>query len=158
MTGQAFFLTLAGLALSVAGFGGLVGAFRRGDEWTQVDLWRLRNIVWLSFITMFLALAPVTAFALFGDEPLSVRLGSALVVGATLYEISGVQRERGEWSEAGWVRAYYIIIGSQALLQIANLVFASPGLLLLGLVLRLQHPANLFLKVVASFRPPSTRV
>jgi len=49
-----------------------------------------------------------------------------------------------------------IITGSQALLQIVNLVFASPGLLLLGLVLRLAHPAHLFLNVVASFRPPST--
>lgn len=157
MTGQAFFLTLAGLALSVAGFGGLVGAFRRGDEWTQADVWRLRNIVRLSFITMFLALAPVTAFVLISDEPLSVRLGSALVAGATLYDIGGVLRERGQWSATGWVRPYVIITGSQALLQIVNLVFASPGLLLLGLVLRLEHPAHLFLNVVASFRPPSTR-
>ena len=45
-----FFLSLAGLGLSVAGFAGLVSAFRRRDEgWTRTELWRLRTIARLSF-------------------------------------------------------------------------------------------------------------
>ena len=45
-----FFLSIAGLGMSVAGLAGLVSAFRRGeDAWDRVELWRLRAIARLSF-------------------------------------------------------------------------------------------------------------
>lgn len=157
MSGQPLILTLAGLALSVAGFAGLVGAFRASESWTRADLWRLHNIVRLSFVTMFLALAPVTLFALTADEPLSVRAGSTFIAGATAYEIRQVLRERGQWTDTGWIRPFVLITGGQALLQVVNVGLASVGLLILGLVLRLEHPAHLFLNVVISFRPSSMR-
>ena len=153
MNGQPLILTLAGLALSVAGFAGLVGAFRANETWTRADLWRLHNIVRLSFVTMFLGLAPVTMFALTADEPLSVRVGSAFIAGATVYDIRQVLRDRGQWTDTGWITPYVVITGAQALIQVVNLGLASVGLLVLGLVLRLEHPAHLFLNVITSFRP-----
>lgn len=45
VTGQFFFTTIAGLALSVAGFATLVTALRSEGRWSRTSLWRLRNIV-----------------------------------------------------------------------------------------------------------------
>lgn len=50
-----FFLSVAGLGMSVAGLAGLVSAFRRGDQCARVELWRVRNIARLSFLVVFLA-------------------------------------------------------------------------------------------------------
>jgi hypothetical protein len=157
VTGQPVLLTLAGLALSVAGFAGLVGAFRAGEAWTRTDVWRLHNIVRLSFVTMFLALVPVTVFALTGDEPLAIRLASAAIAGATLFEIRRVLGEREQWSDTAWIRPYVTITGAYGLLQLVNVALAHVGVLILGLVLSLEHPAHLFVNVVSSFRPASTR-
>jgi hypothetical protein len=48
MTFQFFYLSIAGLAVRVAGVAGLVTAFRQDEGWTRATLWRLRNIVRLS--------------------------------------------------------------------------------------------------------------
>jgi hypothetical protein len=106
---------------------------------------------------MFLALTPVTVFALTADEPLSIRSGSAFIAGATAYDVWQVLRDRGQWTETSWIRPYVVITGGQALLQLVNIALGSVGVLILGLVLRLEHPAHLFLNVVTSFRPTSMR-
>jgi hypothetical protein len=86
MPGQPFLLTVAGLALSVAGFAGLMAAFRRDASWTPTDLWRLRGIVRLSFLCMFLALAPVPIFTLVQNEALAVAISSLLVASVYAWE------------------------------------------------------------------------
>jgi mevalonate pyrophosphate decarboxylase len=46
VTDQFYFATIAGIALSAAGFAGLVTALRGdGQHWSRTELWRLRNIV-----------------------------------------------------------------------------------------------------------------
>jgi hypothetical protein len=63
---------VAGLALSVAGFGALVTAFRRDAAWSRTEIWRLRNIVRLGFVCMFLALLPVPFYyGVAGDQVLA---------------------------------------------------------------------------------------
>ena len=80
------FLSVSGLALSVAGFAGLVSAFRGRDQgWTRAELWRLRMIARLSFILVFLALLPFPLYALTGDEPLVIRIVSTLIILAHLF-------------------------------------------------------------------------
>ena len=80
------FLSVSGLALSVAGFAGLVSAFRGRDQgWTRAELWRLRMIARLSFILVFLALLPFPLYALTGDEPLVIRIASTLIILAHLF-------------------------------------------------------------------------
>ena len=74
-----FFLSLAGLGMSVAGLAGLVSAFRRGDQWDRPDLWRLRNIARLSFLVVFLALIVYPIYSFVGDEVATIRMASGTI-------------------------------------------------------------------------------
>ncbi|HAF08578.1 MAG TPA: hypothetical protein DCK98_00630 [Chloroflexi bacterium] len=68
MTGQPFFLTMAGISLRLAGFAGLLASFRQPSQpWTVTDLWRLRRIVNRSLASVFLARSPVPLFGIIGD-------------------------------------------------------------------------------------------
>ena len=148
-----FFLSLAGLGLSVAGFAGLVSAFRRRDEgWTRAELWRLRTIARLSFTLVFLALLPFPLFALIGDEMLVIRVMSALVVLLYLGDIVAPRFDRQNWPGRSWLSSA-LVDAAFALISLVNLFVAQTGLLELALILRLVHPVNLFLKVLRSFEP-----
>ena len=148
-----FFLSLAGLGLSVAGFAGLVSAFRRRDEgWTRTELWRLRTIARLSFTLVFLALLPFPLFALSGDEVLVIRLMSALVVLLYVGDIVAPRFDRDNWPSRSWL-ASALVDAAFALVSLVNLFVAQTGLLELALILRLLHPINLFLRVLRSFEP-----
>lgn len=68
-TGQFFFTTIAGLALSAAGFASLVTALRTDGLWSRTSLWRLRNIVGESLTIMVIAITPLPLhYARDGDE------------------------------------------------------------------------------------------
>ncbi len=156
MTLQFFYLSVAGLALSVAGFAGLVTAFRHGEGWTRTTLWRLRNIVRLSIVLVLIALLPFPVFALTADESTAVRTTAAVLIAAALYDLVGVLRERPQWSETRWVRTFLLIGTAELLLHLMAFAFASAGLLMFSLMFRLEHPMHLFLNVISSFRPPIT--
>ena len=148
-----FFLSLAGLGLSVAGFAGLVSAFRRRDEgWTRTELWRLRTIARLSFTLVFLGLLPFPFFAVSGDEALVIRLMSALLVLLYVGDIVAPGFDRQNWPGRSWV-ASALVDAAFALVSLVNLFAAHTGLLELALILRLLHPVNLFLRVLRSFEP-----
>jgi hypothetical protein len=148
-----FFLSMAGLGLSVAGFAGLVSAFRRRDEgWTRTELWRLRTIARLSFVLVFLALLVFPLYALSGDETAVIRVLSASIVLLYLGEIIAPGFDRTNWPGRSWL--YSALVDALfALVSLVNLVAGQTGLLELALVLRLLHPVNLFLKVLRSFEP-----
>ena len=51
---EAFFLTVAGIAMSFAGFAGLMNALRRrGESWAPIELYQLRIIVAYAITTLF---------------------------------------------------------------------------------------------------------
>jgi hypothetical protein len=154
MRDAVFFLSIAGLGVSVAGFSGLVTAFRRRDEgWTRAELWRLRAIPRLSFILVFLALAPFPLYALTGDEALVIRLVSGLVVLVYLSEILGPRFEMANWPGRSWL-ASAAVDSAVALVSVVNIFAVQTGLLELALLLRLVHPVNLFIRVLGYFEPP----
>jgi len=68
--------------MSVAGLAGLVSAFRRGDQWDRIELWRLRNIARLSFLVVFLALIVYPIYSFVGDEVATIRLASGTIAAA----------------------------------------------------------------------------
>ena len=109
MPGQPFLLTLAGLALSVAGFAGLMAAFRREAQWSATDLWRLRGIVRLSFLLMFLALVPMPVHALVANDVLAIGISSGAVAAVYAWEAVGLLRERAATGPAGWMTAYLAV-------------------------------------------------
>jgi hypothetical protein len=148
MEGQFFFTTIAGLGVSLAGFAGLVGALRPGRSWDAVDRWRIRNIIQLGFLAALIALLPIPVFTLTSDVDLTVRIASACLVVATLLEFVGVhRRDTEEWPSgaSGYVAAGLAL---QVIPGLANVLLASLGLLEILLLVRLSHPANIFLRVV----------
>jgi len=60
MNGQPFFLAMAALGVTIAGFGSLVTALHLDQGWSRTELWRLRNIVRMGLVCMFLALSPIS--------------------------------------------------------------------------------------------------
>ena len=156
MNFQFFYLSIAGLALSVAGFAGLVTAFRHDEGWTRASLWRLRNIVRLSIVLVLTALLPFPAFALTNDEAIALRTTAVALIAAAMYDIVGAIRERGQWSDRSWVPIFVTLGTIELSLHVLTFVFASAGLLMISLIIRLEHPMHLFFNVISSFRPPIT--
>jgi hypothetical protein len=155
MTDQFYFTTLAGIALNVAGFAGLVTALRRDGRWSRTELWRLRNIVRSSLTVVVVGLIPQPIYrAVGGDEQLTIRIVSALLVVVLADGIRRAFAERHQWG-AGWFRSAVVIGGGQLVVQLANVLVASLPLLLFGLLLRLIFPMQLFLRVIRDFQPPT---
>jgi hypothetical protein len=154
MTGQPFFLTMAGISLSLAGFAGLLASFRDASQpWTVTDLWRLRRIVNRSFASLFLALIPVPLFGIIGDEAAAVRIASAIFAAIVLADVVLLTPEwRRLWPEDRGLYLAWSISGSIALLLFANVLFASAGVYELGLVLVLLWPAGIFMRVLRGVR------
>jgi len=149
-----FFLSVAGLGMSVAGFAGLVSAFRRGEAWDRVELWRLRSIARLSFLVVFIGLAVFPVFALLGDEAATIRWVSGAIAGLYVIEIVLARRDTLNWPTRTWLVGSLLADGVFAAINAANVVLGLTALLEVGLLLRLVHPVNLFLLVLRSFEPP----
>ena len=157
MTGQPFFLTMAGISLSLAGFAGLLASFRQPSQpWTVIDLWRLRRIVNRSFASVFLALAPVPLFGIIGDEAGAIRIASALFAVMVLVDLVLLTPEwRRLWPGDRGLYVAWLISGSLSLLLAANVALASAGVYELGLVLILLWPATIFMRVLRGVRADS---
>jgi len=154
LTDQFYFATVAGIALSVAGFAGLVTALRGDGRWSRIELWRLRNIVVSSLILTLVALLPVPVYrAVGGDEPLAIRIMSALLVLLFANVIRLSIGERREWP--GYLKNVILTVGFQLLVQLANVFLGSLPLLMLGLLGWLSFPIQLFMRVIQDFRPPT---
>ena len=153
MTDQFYFATLAGIALSAAGFAGLVTALRRDGQWSRSDLWRLRNIVQSSLMIVVVSLLPVPIYrGVGGDEQLTIRIMSGLLVLILVDRIRATITERKEWP--GFAREAGLIVGAQVVVQLINIYAASLALLMLGLLFWLGFPLQLFMRVIRDFRPP----
>jgi hypothetical protein len=153
VTDQFYFLTLAGLGLSVAGFAGLVTALRGDGRWSRVDLWRLRNIIGTSLMFVFVALLPTPIFRAVGDERLTISIMSAVVA---LIFTNGVIRgfhEDREWP--GYARQAAVILVPQVALMLFNVFLGSIALLMFGLLSVLLYPVQLFIRVIRDFQPPT---
>jgi hypothetical protein len=153
MTDQFHFATLAGIALSAAGFAGLVTALRSDGHWSRSDLWRLRNIVQSSLMIVVVSLLPVPIYrGVGGDEQLTIRIMSGLLVLILADRIRAAIPESKEWP--GFARAAGLIVGAQVVVQLINIYAASLALLMLGLLAWLIFPLQLFMRVIRDFRPP----
>jgi hypothetical protein len=150
---QPFFFTIAGMALSVAGFAGLMGALRGSDAWTEVELWRFRGIVTLSFVCMFLALLPAPLFLLLRDEATTVAVSSLITASVYAFDALVALRDRARYGWAPWIVAYLVMDTLLGALLLANVVLALTPVLMLVLLVRLAHPVGLFVEAVKAFQP-----
>jgi hypothetical protein len=148
MEGQFFFTTIAGLGISIAGFAGLMIALRPDRNWTAIDRWRVRNIIYLGFRAAFLALIPIPIFALSGDVTLTIRIASAIVLVAIIVQgWNWAHEDPEEWPEGRWANVVFLVLGGGGP-NVANLWLASLGLFEVVLLILLVHPANIFTVVV----------
>src|SRR5437762_13517379 len=62
-------LTVAGIAMSFAGFAGLMNALRRrGESWAPIELYQLRIIVAYAITTLLVSLSTILFVELFGQR------------------------------------------------------------------------------------------
>ena len=154
MTGQFFFTTIAALALTTAGFTTLVTALREEGRWSRTALWRMRAIVGEGLTIALVAVLPLPVYyAVGGDEPLTIRIVSAIVAAKFAYAIFRSIRERREWGTRYTVQAV-VLVGAQCAAQVANIWLASLPLLMFGLLLWLSFPIQLLFAVIRDFQPP----
>lgn len=74
-----YLFSIAALSVSLAGFAGLVAAFRRGGAPRPIDFYRLRQIAEFGLANAFLALLPIPLAATLGEAPQAVRIASVVV-------------------------------------------------------------------------------
>lgn len=150
-----FLFSVAGLSVSLAGFAGLVAAFRRGSELLAVDVYRLRQIAEFGLGNAFIALATIPLSTTTGDAVLTLRILGAVGV---LFVLGGVallqlrKRALGVSSRRSW-NAFIVAIDSAAIAAgLATLIVGSPGLFEWELLLLLGRPMLAFTFVLAALR------
>ena len=154
MLDEAFFLTVAGLAMSFAGFAGLMNALRRrGETWEPMELYQLRIIVAYAITTLFGALLVVPFVELFGQHDGVQWLGALMLVASLALGVGNVRSDlRGGHGTvlSRRVRATFTTITVVGLIALAGtVVTGAPALYRLALILMLAMPAGTFAYVVA---------
>jgi len=147
MPGEFFFMAIAGLGVSLAGFAGLIAALdpRQGSAVRQ---WRIRNIVMRGFWLTFMGFGTIATHTVTDDVELTVRIVSAVAALVLFARFLKEIRPGPAWPDRrGLVRASVmamIVVG----LLVANTVVASVGFLQLLMLLELTDPASIFLFTV----------
>jgi hypothetical protein len=143
--GQPFFTSIAGLSVSLAGFGAVI-AWLRDDPsgWDPVNLWRVKTIVRHALTIAFLCLLLVPIYTFTQDDATTIRIGSALGV---LFAGSDMWRFRHPdhdvWDPVSW-RVFMTTSGMLGLLGAVNIVWASLGVLQVLILAVLTSPAGIF--------------
>lgn len=143
--GQAFFTTVAGISVSLAGFGAVI-AWLRDDlsGWDPVNLWRVKTIVRHALTIAFLCLALVPIYTFTKNDAMTIRIASGLV---SVFAISDVWRVRHPdptvWDPVS-LRVFVTSTGSIAAFGLANILWASLGLLQVLVLVLLTSPAGIF--------------
>ena len=158
MIDSGFFLAVAGLGVSIAGFAALMFSFRKGEV-GRVTGWRIRYIVTGSFTLTAISLGVVAVALLADDADLQVRLATVLGVVSPLpnlwtYRSLGdpeIFRTRTE--AVAWV------IGGAAIevAFLVNLFIASYGVIVVMWVVMVASAMSLFGREVTDLYTPPGR-
>jgi hypothetical protein len=150
-----FIFSVAALSVTLAGFAGLVVAFRRGGDWTAITVFRLREIAEFGLGNALLALVVIPLSTTTSDVPLTVRICGAL---GTLFVLGGAallmrrQRQLGLPAERGW----YVLATATDLGAIGagltTVVTGTVGFFEWQLLFLLARPMIAFILVLASLR------
>ncbi len=156
MIDESFFLTIAGVAMSFAGFAGLINALRqRGDRWVAMELYQLRLIVAYAIATLFGALATVPFVELLGQLDGVRWLGLVMLLVATALGFGNILSDIRHGHGHGVVlrtrvRAAFTTIAVLGLVALfGTATTGSPSLYRLALVLMLAMPAGTYAYVIA---------
>lgn len=141
-------LTLAQVAIGLAGFSAILVALSgKPHQWTPVDAFRIRNILALSFQSVFLSLIPfVLAFFSLPESMVwkvsllviaVATLGGVLLVLGGVYRLSPAERAVLKAVVVSTVTAILVVMAAVELLAAFGVVRPAPGVFFLGLVVLL---------------------
>ena len=150
-----FLFSIAGLSVSLAGFAGLVAAFRRGSELMPMDVYRLRQIAEFGLGSALIALSTIPLATTTGDPAVAFRILGAVGVVFVLGGVGFLQlrkRQLGVRGRRSW-NAFIIVIDSATIAAgAATLVVGTVGLYEWELLCLLARPMLAFTFVLASLR------
>jgi len=150
-----YLFSVAALSVTLAGFAGLVAAFRRGSELMPIDIYRLRQIAEFGLGNALIALSTIPLSTTTGDLTLAVRICGAIGV---LFIFGGValllrrQRGFGVRGQAGLNAVIVVIDFAAVAAGVATVVVGSVGLFEWELLFLLARPMLAFTFVLASLR------
>ena len=146
-----FFTAVAAISTTLAGFSGLLVAFRRGDQLRSIDLFHLRGIAETGLSTALIALMTIAVATLTGDLRSATRLLAAIVLAFIVFQIivfAWRQRRlsvRTPWPHA--VVAVGIDLAAVAL-AVVTIVLRAVGIYEALLLLLLARPMWDFVRVL----------
>jgi len=144
MLDSAFFMTMGGLGVSLAGFAGLFSALHQAEQEMEpaVYQWRIREIVTTSFRLAFLGFGVIAIHGFTEDVATTARIVTTLAVVSAVVQILTSMKPGPAWPNetdrmgalvGSWVWtaviAGNVIAGSQAYLRVVMLLLLlSPAL------------------------------
>jgi hypothetical protein len=146
-----FFVTIAGLSVSVAGFASLMHSFRGSTDVPVVTGWRIRYIVTGGLTLAVASLGVVVVISAADDVDLQVRLATLLAIATavptswTYRSLSDERVFRTKGERVSWVVGGVLF----EVVFISNLFFASETFLLVMWVLMLAAAMSLFVAEVS---------
>ena len=156
MPQAAFLFSIAGLSLSLAGFSGLVAAFKRGAPLNPIDAFRLRELPEMALATTFLAVLTIALSDALRNEMVTIQIASGL---AMLFTVAHVLRLVTRVRQIGISQS----TGKQLLVTLANVLLLVTGAVSLGLgtptayewllVFMLARPMLAFVLVLTEIAP-----
>jgi hypothetical protein len=150
MPDEFFFLSVAGLGLSLAGFAGLIHAMdRSGDAGGPTRRWRINNMVVTGFGVALGGILVWPAFQLTDDPAWTVRVVSAVLAVWIGRLAIRETRPSDAWPSATNRRAYMAIQTVIVALLIVSVVIGSVGFFELMFCILLVGPAGTFISAVS---------
>ncbi|HSM16866.1 MAG TPA: hypothetical protein VK845_07700 [Gemmatimonadales bacterium] len=147
MPGEFFFMAIAGLGVSLAGFAGLIAALDPSSG-SAVRQWRIRNIVVSGFFLTFMGFGTIATHTLTSDVAVTVRIISAVAAVVLLARFLKEIRPGPAWPDRRGLVIASVMGLSVIGLLVVNSVIASVGFLQLLMLLELTDPASIFLFTV----------
>ena len=145
-------LSVAGLGVSLAGFSGLVAAFRRGATWQRVDTYRLHQIPEIGLAASLLALVTIPLAESLRDDAGTIRVAAAAALAFSIVHIvTLIRRARrmevhltvARWAAVSLIDVVLLTVG------VVAVVFPTTAAYEWLLVVMLARPMLAFVFVLA---------
>lgn len=148
MPDQFYFMSLAGLGVSLAGFAGIIAALDRRPS-SPVRRWRIRYIVMGGFILAFAGFLTIATYTVTGENLVrTVRFVSIVVAIALAIHYWTAQRPGPAWPKERGRRLAMAASWAGIALWASNVFFGSAGLLEIAFLGLLFDPASVFVNAV----------
>jgi hypothetical protein len=145
MDSPSFLYALAGVSISMAGFTGIVAALQRAESVRKQHHFWIGIILWHCLAATFLALFPVTLYALWPDAAGVLRVSSAILAVFALERYWRSIQARRFWQPSVGLLVVGVIIRTiDSAIALVNVAVGSLGLYELALLLLLGMPAYSF--------------